>query len=107
MISLLDLKSGATMLDLCCGIGRHSIEFARRGFNVIGVDLTKPYLEQARASASKENLKIEFVLSDMREFSRPGAFDAAINFFRPFGYFAAPADDAKVAINLLYSLKLP
>src|SRR5260370_31823603 len=106
MISLLDLKSGATVLDLCCGIGRHSLELARRGFKVTGVDLTKPYLEQERASASKENLKIEFVQSDMREFSRPGAFDAAINFFTAFGYFEDPADDAKVASNLLDSLKL-
>jgi SAM-dependent methyltransferase len=105
MISLLDLKGGAAVLDLCCGLGRHSIEFARRGFKVTGVDLTKPYLDQARASASKENLNIEFVQSDMREFSRPGAFDAAINFFTAFGYFDNPDDDTKVARNLLDSLK--
>jgi len=105
MIALLDLKSGAAVLDLCCGIGRHSVEFARRGFKVTGVDLTKPYLDQARASASEENLKIEFVQSDMREFSRPAAFGAAINFFTAFGYFENPADDARVARNLLDSLK--
>lgn len=105
MIALLGLQSGAAVLDLCCGIGRHSIEFARRGFKVTGVDRTTPYLDQARASASKEHLKIEFVLSDMREFSRPNAFDAAINFFTAFGYFDNPADDAKVASNLLASLK--
>ena len=105
MIALFGLKSGAAVLDLCCGIGRHSIEFARRGFKVTGVDRTTPYLDQARASASKENLKIEFVLSDMREFSRPAAFDAALNFFTAFGYFENAADDAKVARNLLESLK--
>jgi SAM-dependent methyltransferase len=105
MIALLGLKSGAAVLDLCCGLGRHSIEFARRGFKVSGVDLTKPYLDQARATASKENLNIEFVQSDMREFSRPAAFDAAINFFTAFGYFENPDDDAKVARNLLDSLK--
>jgi SAM-dependent methyltransferase len=105
MIALLGLQSGAAVLDLCCGIGRHSIEFARRGFKVTGVDRTTPYLDQARASAAKENLKIEFVRSDMREFSRPSAFDAAINFFTAFGYFENPADDAKVARNLFDSLK--
>jgi len=105
MIVLLGLQSGASVLDLCCGIGRHSVEFARRGFKVTGVDRTTPYLDQARATASKENLKIEFVLSDMREFSRPAAFDAALNFFTAFGYFENPADDAKVARNLLDSLK--
>ena len=105
MISILDLKSGAAVLDLCCGLGRHSIEFARRGFKITGVDLTKPYLDQARATASKENLNIEFVQSDMREFSRPAAFDAALNFFTAFGYFENPDDDIKVARNLLDSLK--
>jgi len=105
MIALLGLQSGAAVLDLCCGIGRHSIEFARRGFQVTGVDRTTPYLDQARASASKENLKIEFVRSDMREFSRPAAFDAALNFFTAFGYFENTADDARVARNLFASLK--
>jgi len=105
MIALLGLQSGAAVLDLCCGIGRHSIEFARRGFKVTGVDRTLPYLDQARASALREKLKIEFVLSDMREFSRPGAFDAALNFFTAFGYFENPADDAKVARDLFDSLK--
>ncbi len=105
MSSLLGLQSGSAVLDLCCGIGRHSIEFARRGFKVTGVDRTLSYLEQARASASKENLKVEFVLADMREFSRPAAFDGAINFFTAFGYFDDPADDAKVARNLFESLK--
>lgn len=105
MSSLLGFQSGAAVLDLCCGIGRHSMEFARRGFKVTGVDRTLPYLEQARASAAKENLEIEFVQSDMREFSRPAAFDGAINFFTAFGYFDDPADDAKVARNLFDSLK--
>jgi len=105
MIALFGLQSGAAVLDLCCGIGRHSLEFARRGFKVAGVDRTAPYLEQARASASKENLNIEFVLSDMREFSRPAAFEAALNFFTAFGYFENPADDARVARNLFDSLK--
>jgi len=105
MIALLGLQSGAALLDLCCGIGRHSIEFARRGFKVSAVDRTRPYLDQARASAAKENLKIEFVLSDMREFSRPGAFDGALNFFTAFGYFEYPADDARVARNHFDSLK--
>jgi SAM-dependent methyltransferase len=105
MIPLLGLQSGGAVLDLCCGIGRHSIEFARRGFKVTGVDLTASYLDQARAYASKDNLKVEFVLSDMREFSRPAAFDGAINFFTAFGYFDDPADDAKVARNLFDSLK--
>ncbi len=45
---LLGLGSGAHVLDLCCGMGRHSLELARRGFQVTGVDRTRPYLAVCR-----------------------------------------------------------
>jgi SAM-dependent methyltransferase len=105
MIALLGLQPGARVLDLCCGPGRHSLEFARRGYKVTGVDLTRAYLDKARAAAARENLACEFVESDMRAFSRPATFDAAINFFTAFGYFDDPADDLKVARNLCESLR--
>jgi SAM-dependent methyltransferase len=105
MIALLGLQPGARVLDLCCGPGRHSLEFARRGYAVTGVDRTRAYLDKARAGAAQENLACEFIESDMREFSRPAAFDAAINFFTALGYFEDPADDLKVARNLCDSLK--
>ena len=37
-ISMLGIESPAEVLDLCCGVGRHSLEFARRGYRVTGVD---------------------------------------------------------------------
>ena len=46
-VKLLDLEPGAEILDLCCGLGRHSVELARRGFRVTGVDRTVGYLEKA------------------------------------------------------------
>ncbi|HKM99293.1 MAG TPA: methyltransferase domain-containing protein [Candidatus Binataceae bacterium] len=106
LVALLKLDRGARVLDLCCGIGRHSIEFARRGFSVTSVDRTKLYLEQAQASAAKEGLQIEFVQSDMREFSRREAFDGAINLFTSFGFFDDAADDLRVARNVCESLRV-
>ncbi|HKN14463.1 MAG TPA: methyltransferase domain-containing protein [Candidatus Binatus sp.] len=105
MTGLLGIQSGAKILDLCCGAGRHSLEFARRGFDVTGVDRTRAYLDKARSIAATERLSIAFVEADMREFVRPDTFDAAINFFTAFGYFDDPADDLKVARNLCTSLK--
>ncbi len=102
---LLALRRGAHLLDLCCGPGRHSLEFARRGFKITGVDRTARYLEQAREAARKERLDVEFVQSDMREFIRPAAFDGAISMFTSFGYFDDPADDLKVARAIRESLK--
>ncbi len=105
VIALLRLNSGAGVLDLCCGIGRHALELARRGHVVTGVDRTRAYLKRARAQAAAEDLKIEFIESDARAFRRAGAFDGAINLFTSFGYFEDPAEDLKVAENLHASLK--
>jgi len=93
LVALLKLGSGVQLLDLCCGIGRHSLEFARRGFMVTGVDRTARYLELARDGAARENLSIEFVHSDMRAFVRREAFNGALSMFTSFGYFEDPADD--------------
>lgn len=105
IVSLLQLPEGARVLDLCCGLGRHTVEFARRGFQVTGVDRTAAYVESARRGAKEEGLDVEFVEEDMRTFCRTEAFDAAVNIFTSFGYFEKPEDDRQVATNVCRSLK--
>jgi SAM-dependent methyltransferase len=105
IVTLLGIGPGAGVLDLCCGIGRHSIEFARLGYHVTAVDLNEAFIAQARERAKREKVEVDFVQGDMREFTRPGAFDAAINLVTSFGYFENQADDLKVARNLCESLK--
>ncbi|WP_313076043.1 class I SAM-dependent methyltransferase [Lacrimispora sp.] len=41
IINHLKLKGNERILDLACGFGRHSLSFASKGFDVVGVDLTK------------------------------------------------------------------
>jgi len=105
MLLLLDLESGATILDLCCGQGRHSLELTHKGYRVTGVDRTSTYLHQARQRAKQEGIKVEFVEGDMRQFSRPEAFDAALLMFTSFGYFEAHEDNLKVLQNVKKSLR--
>ncbi len=105
IVELVSLKKGEKVLDLCCGPGRHSLELARRGFAVTGVDRTPPYLERARAAAEKEGLSIEFIHEDMRNFCRPDAFDVAINYYTSFGYFRDRTEDEKILKNLFCSLR--
>ena len=105
IISLLQLHPGMSILDLCCGPGRHSLELARRGFYVTGVDRTRRYLDKAAAQAANEGLQIEFVQEDIRNFCRPNAFDAVLNLYTSFGYFEDPQEDRQVATNILRSLK--
>jgi SAM-dependent methyltransferase len=97
--------SGGAVLDLCCGPGRHAVEFARRGFTVTGVDRSRYLLERARVSADAAGTKVEWVLGDMREFQRPAAFDLACNLFTSFGYFAREEDNLLVLRNVRRSLR--
>ena len=105
VIELLDIEKGAKILDLCCGIGRHSLELARRGYSVVGVDLTEEYLAKACKQADSEGLNIEFIKSDMRHFCQIENFDAAINMFTAFGYFQDDTENKRVLANLYCSLR--
>ncbi|MDR1948711.1 MAG: class I SAM-dependent methyltransferase [Spirochaetaceae bacterium] len=99
------LQSPPRILDLCCGFGRITLELARRGFSATGVDVTRAYLETARADAAYENLDVEFVHADGRLFSRHEEFDAAVNCYISFGYFENSDDDRLMARNVWDSLK--
>jgi SAM-dependent methyltransferase len=105
LISLTGVEEGADILDMPCGIGRHSLELARRGFRVTGVDRTDAYLQVARERAATDALEVEWIQADMREFARRQVFDAAINLYTSFGYFEDPAQDQMVLGNFYLSLK--
>jgi SAM-dependent methyltransferase len=82
------------LLDLACGTGRHSREFAALGWEVTGVDYSEALLERARVNAPDTRL----VLQDMRELDLPGeSFDAITCLFDSIGY---PLDDAGVVAAL-------
>ena len=104
-LDLMNLQSPGAFLDLACGPGRLSLELARRGFQVTGVDRTEAYLKQAEASACSEGLEIEFILEDMRNFRRLDAFDGAWSVFTSFGYFDPPEENQLVLDNIYESLK--
>ncbi len=99
------LAPGAAILDACCGVGRHSLEFASRGYKVTGVDITAAYLEAARESAEAWGVEVELVRGDIRTFVRPEAFDLCVNLYTSFGYFSEPREDLAALVNFRRSLK--
>jgi SAM-dependent methyltransferase len=105
IVTLLKLQPGESICDLCCGVGRHSLELGRLGHRVTGVDRTTLYIERAKKKADEQELNIRFVQEDMRSFCEPNNFDAVINVFTSFGYFEDPADDKRVIENVYKSLK--
>jgi SAM-dependent methyltransferase len=102
---LLQMEDGDRILDLCCGIGRHSLELSRRGFDVFGVDRTTAYIDKARLEAEKNDLNAAFEVGDMREYVAPNNFDIVLNLFGSFGYFEDPEDDRKVVEHMYSSLR--
>ena len=102
--SMVGIQGGA-VLDMGCGVGRHSLELARRGFKVTGVDRTQVYLLDAGQQTETERLEIEFLQADMRVFHRDEEYDAALSLFTSFGYFEPPADNEQVLLNIYEALK--
>ena len=66
------------ILDIGCGTGRHSIELAKRGYKVTGIDLSESQLTRAKEKASAQNLSIDFELQDARKLTFVDRFDLII-----------------------------
>ena len=105
VVSLLGLTPGARVLDLCCGHGRHSIELARRGFDVTGQDLSEIFLRRARHDSAEAGAKVRWVRSDMREIPFEAEFDVVVNLFTAFGYLESEAEDQRVFAQVRKALR--
>ena len=67
------------VLDAACGTGHHAIELARRGYDVVGADLSAPMIERARQNGATAGVKAAFFVAGLGELARPGeTFDAAL-----------------------------
>ena len=85
--SLLRLRPGARLLDLCCGDGRHAVALQRRGYRVTGVDASRPLLLGARWRAEAVGAHPALIQADARRLPLGGsAFDAALLLFNSIGY---------------------
>ncbi len=87
ILSNIAIEGSAKILDMAAGAGRHAINFARRGFNVTAVDLSRNLIKVAKENASVYDLNIDFVHSDIRKFETSDKFDLVLNLFTSIGYF--------------------
>jgi ubiquinone/menaquinone biosynthesis C-methylase UbiE len=79
------------ILDLATGTGSVAIELAERGYEVTGVDLSEPMLEQARRKAHGADLDLRFLQADAAELRFPPAsFDAAVSLYDSLNYILEP-----------------
>src|SRR5260370_21383241 len=87
LVKTLECASGSRFLDVPCGNGRHSLELAKRGYQMTGLDISEQFIEEARASSSAIGAQIEWVLGDMRHVEAEATFDGAFCVGNSFGYF--------------------
>lgn len=99
--SFLELPKGASILDLACGKGRHSIFLSKLGFDVTGVDLSPDSIAFAKRF---ESSNLQFQVHDMcKPMGRN--FDAVFNLFTSFGYFDREEDNYNTIRSIKEELK--
>ena len=97
VLEALGLAAGASLLDLCCGQGRHAVVFAGRGLEVTAQDLSREYVALAEEAAAAAGVELRSVVGDMREIPFENEFDAVVNMFTSFGYLESEAEESEGA----------
>lgn len=104
LLELASIPPRSRILDLCAGIGRHAVELAKRGHRVTAVDRTATFIETTSRNAAEAGVELEAIAQDVRTFVRERSYDAVLNLFTSYGYFADEADNLTVARHMLASL---
>lgn len=92
-----------SVLDIACGVGRHSIGLSKLGYKVTGIDLSPNQIEQAKKKARENSVKVDFFVKNANKFSFPEKFDAAICMWSTIS--EEPMLYERVIVNSYKSLK--
>jgi len=93
---ILQKQKSKLVLDLACGTGNMTLLLAKKGFDMIGVDLSEDMLATAQQKMYEENQRILFLAQDMRELDLYGTVDAVICVCDGLNYILDPSDLTKV-----------
>ena len=107
LVDALGLGPGRRVLDVGCGPGRHAHALARRGIEVVGVDISERFVDLARAGAPSG---ATFLRADARRLAFDAEFDAVISLCQgAFGLSHAPGagldPDAAVLDSMARALR--
>jgi cyclopropane fatty-acyl-phospholipid synthase-like methyltransferase len=84
---ILNVNKGSHLLDVPCGTGRHSIELAKHGYKVTGVDISDEFINGLKKKVDEQQLTIEIIQGNILSLELQGNFDGAFSFGNSFGYF--------------------
>ncbi len=111
LAAMLDLGPGSRILDVGCGPGRHSLEFARRGHRVTGVDISSTFIDLAERMAIEADVgsRTRFVRGDARRLTDLdlGSFDLVVSLCQgAFGLSGGPGSAASTTAPVGDSIEL-
>ena len=75
-------------LDVGCGNGRHAIEMAKRGYQVVGIDVAKRFLAEAKENLASSGQDVEFRFQRASELQESEAFDFALAYWHTIGFMS-------------------
>ncbi|HEU4461283.1 MAG TPA: class I SAM-dependent methyltransferase [Solirubrobacterales bacterium] len=78
-LTMLRPEGGERILDLACGTGRHSLELVKRGFSVVGSEISAELVTIAKEEAAAQGLEATFLEGDLRELDFENEFDIVLN----------------------------
>lgn len=102
LIAHLQVLPSSTMLDVACGLGRHSKILANKGFDVMGIDLSP---NSITAALEFESDHLRFFQHDMRLPFYINYFDVVFNFFTSFGYFRTLRENENAIRTMVQAMK--
>lgn len=93
LVDRLNLSPGARVLDVGCGPGRHAHALGRRGFQVVGVDISERFVALAREN-TPAGAAVRFERADARALQFDAEFDAVISLCQgAFGLAGGPGSE--------------
>ncbi len=107
VVSATGIAKTDSILDLCCGQGRHCLELAKRSYrNVMGIDRSRYLIRLARKRAEQAGVSAVFKEGDARSPRLPeSSVDCVMIMGNSFGYFSRAQDDAKVLKSVARCLR--
>ena len=102
LMNRLSVPQGATILDLPCGKGRHTLFLAEKRYTLTGADLSAASIALAQSHAPAA---VTFLVHDLRKPAWNENFDYVLNLFTSFGYFETEAEDKAAFTTLSKALK--